>query len=376
MSFYDDDYPRRRKGFSIILLSVVSAVIGGLLSLSLVPVVYGPGYLNEKSDNGNIVQTKPPIVSQGSNYFSPAVDIAKNVGPTVVGITNLALRRNFYGTELVEQGSGSGVIISSEGYVVTNFHVIDNAQKIVVNLADGRQVDAKINGVDPETDLAVLKIEADNLPVATLGESEGLRVGEMVVAIGNPLGQEFARSVTVGVISAKERNITIGERPFKLIQTDAAINPGNSGGALVNTAGEVIGINSAKLVIQGVEGMGFAIPISDARPIIEQLISKGYISRPSLGIWGVTVSEVDAKENNVPQGIYISKIIEGEPADKAGLKTNDIITGIDDKEIKSFEDLYDVLKAYKPGDAIKVHFYRRGETRVTSLTLGERTSKR
>ncbi len=373
MSYYDDEYPRRRRFLPTILLSIVSAVIGGLLSLSLAPMVYGPGMFQGPP--------KPPIVTEPNNQaplpggyldYSPVVAIAERVGPTVVGISNRAVTRDFFGRErVVERGSGSGVIISKEGHIVTNYHVIEKAQSIGVNLADGRQVDAQVVGSDPRTDLAVLKINASNLPVADLGDSNQIRVGELVVAIGNPLGYEFARSVTAGVVSAKERNITIEERKFKLIQTDAAINPGNSGGALVNSRGQVIGINSAKLVIPGVEGMGFAIPISDARPIINELIERGYISRPSLGIYGAVIDERTARLNDLPQGIYIDRVIPGGAAQKAGLKSEDIIVGINGQKVTNFDELSEVLKQFKPGDQITVNIYRGNKKLDVPLTLGE-----
>ena len=374
MSYYYDEYPRRRRIFPIILLSIVSALIGGLLALSLAPLVYGPGYFSDPDQVPAPFQEPAPR-SQGTLDYSPVVAIAERVGPTVVGISNQAAGRSFFGRETVERGSGSGVIISAEGFIVTNYHVIDGAQRLVVTLADGRQFDAEVRGSDPDTDLAVLKISAANLPTAVLGDSDNIRVGELVVAIGNPLGAEFARSVTLGVVSAKEREITIQERKFKLIQTDAAINPGNSGGALVNSVGQVIGINSAKLVIPGVEGMGFAIPVSDAKPIITELIEKGYISRPSLGIWGSAIDKTLAEQTRLPQGIYIDQLVRGGAAEKAGLAREDIIIAVNNKNISSFDELSAVLKEYKPGDNISVTVYRAGRTFNVSLTLGERRSR-
>lgn len=372
MGYYYEEYPRRRRIFSIILLSIISAIIGGIISLSLAPLVYGPEF--GKNLGLNYVDQEngeAPLPQTGVDY-SPVVAIAERVGPTVVGISNQGARRSFFNQDLVEQGSGSGVIISRDGYIVTNFHVIDQAERILVNLADGRQVQAEVRGSDPDTDLAVLKINATNLNVATLGDSEKVKVGELVVAIGNPLGYEFARSVTAGVVSAKDRNITIQEREFKLIQTDAAINPGNSGGALVNSRGEVIGINSAKLVIQGVEGMGFAIPISDAKPIINELIERGYISRPSIGIWGSDIDERLAKEYDLPQGIYIKDVIAGGPAQKAGIQAEDILLSINNSRVKTFEDLKELLKKFQPDDVVTVTIFRDGSQHDFILNLGER----
>jgi len=243
-----------------------------MLSLYLAPIILGTNPIQPNPPGLN--QPKLPDIPQGGLDVSPVVAIAEQVGPTVVGISNRGQVQDFFGrTTVEERGSGSGVIIDSRGYIVTNYHVIEGASEIVVSLADGRKVTGELVGSDPRTDLAVVKIKADNLPVAVLGDSSKLKTGELAVAIGNPLGIEFARSVTVGVVSATDRTLTIGDRQFRLIQTDAAINPGNSGGALVNSRGEIIGINSAKLVIKGVEGMGFAIPINKAPPLLPGLIA-------------------------------------------------------------------------------------------------------
>ena len=206
---------------------------------------------------------------------TPIVAAAKKVGPAVVGITNKAYVRDFFNrTQLMERGTGSGVIYDKAGYIATNNHVVEGASEIIVSLPDGRTVKGKVLGADAVTDLAVVKIDADNLTVATFGDSDTLQVGEPAIAIGNPLGLEFRGSVTAGVISALNRSIEVGERKFNLIQTDAAINPGNSGGALVNADGEVVGINSAKVAVSGVEGIGFAIPINTAKPILQELAER------------------------------------------------------------------------------------------------------
>ena len=199
---------------------------------------------------------------------TPIVAAAKKVGPAVVGITNKAYVRDIFNrVQLTERGTGSGVIYDKSGLIATNNHVVEGASEIIVSLTDGRSVKGKVLGADAATDLAVVKIDENNLPVADFGDSSTLQVGEPAIAIGNPLGLEFRGSVTAGVISALNRSIQLGERKFDLIQTDAAINPGNSGGALVNAEGEVVGINSAKIAVSGVEGIGFAIPINSAKPI-------------------------------------------------------------------------------------------------------------
>jgi serine protease Do len=349
---------------------LVSSVIGGLLALSLAPHIYGYGNLSTPAPLPGSDQKDP--LSPAYLDYSPVVKIAEQVGPAVIGISNQAVGRSLFNRELIEQGSGSGVIISQDGYIVTNYHVIQNAERLVVTLANDKQLEAEVRGSDPDTDLAVLRIKASNLPVAVLGDSSQLRVGELVVAIGNPLGAEFARSVTAGVVSAKERHINIQERKVTLIQTDAAINPGNSGGALVNSSGQVIGINSAKLVIPGVEGMGFAIPINDAKPIINELIERGYVSRPALGIWGVAIDELLARQNNLPPGIYIRELVRSGPAQQAGLKTGDIILSINGQRVTSFDEMSKALEKFKPGDKVTVDFYRGGKKYSAELVLGER----
>lgn len=376
MGYYYDDFPKRRRFFATLLLSLVSAVIGGLLALSLAPQIYGPEYLQRYAAPAQPQQVEPlPVPSTGQDYYSPVVAIAERVGPTVVGISNQGASRSLLKQDLVEMGSGSGVIISQDGYIVTNYHVISGAERLMVSLADGRQIEAEVRGSDPDTDLAVLKISASNLPTAILGDSTAIKTGELVVAIGNPLGYEFARSVTAGVVSAKERNITVQDQKFKLIQTDAAINPGNSGGPLVNARGEVIGINSVKLAVSGVEGMGFAIPISDAQPIINQLIKNGFVSRPSLGIWGIAVDEATARTNNIPQGIYISEIIRGGPAYKSGLTAGDVIVAVNGSKVVTFDDLSAALKPFKVGDQVTVGVWRHGRNLNVELVLSERSKQ-
>ena len=205
------------------------------------------------------------------------MDIAKKAGPAVVGVVSKITTTTYFGLSQEQEGGGSGIIINSDGYIITNQHVINGATTVKVVLNNGKEYDAKLIGQDRKTDLAVIKIEETNLPTAELGQSSALEVGELAVAIGNPMGLEFAGSVTAGVISALNRTMTVDGRQYTLIQTDAAINPGNSGGALVNKYGQVIGINTVKIGASGYEGMGFAIPIDIAMPIINELLESGYV---------------------------------------------------------------------------------------------------
>lgn len=229
------------------------------------------------------------------------------------------MRDFFNRTQLMERGTGSGVIYDKAGYIATNNHVVEGASEIIVSLPDGRTVKGKVLGADAVTDLAVVKIDADNLTVATFGDSDTLQVGEPAIAIGNPLGLEFRGSVTAGVISALNRSIEVGERKFNLIQTDAAINPGNSGGALVNADGEVVGINSAKVAVSGVEGIGFAIPINTAKPILQELAERGRIARPYLGasLMDQEIADRYGFEINLHGGIFLVKVVPGSPGSKS-----------------------------------------------------------
>ncbi|MBR1975831.1 MAG: trypsin-like peptidase domain-containing protein, partial [Phascolarctobacterium sp.] len=266
------------------------------------------------------VKDKPAAVEQqiSSARNTPIVAAAKKVGPAVVGITNKAYVRDFFNrVKFVERGTGSGVIYDAKnGLIATNHHVVEGATEIIVALTDGRTVKGKVLGEDAATDLAVVQVDEKNLPVATFGDSDTLQVGEPAIAIGNPLGLEFRGSVTAGVISALNRSIELGERKFNLLQTDAAINPGNSGGALVNADGEVIGINSAKIAVSGVEGIGFAIPINTAKPILDQLADKGRVARPYLGASLIDKEVADrfGFDLDLHGGVFIAKVVKDSPA--------------------------------------------------------------
>ena len=311
-------------------------------------------------------------------YTTP--EIVDLVGPAVVGVINKATYTNPYagmfGQQMpsgeVEQGSGSGVIISDDGYIVTNNHVIEGASEILVILNVGEQYTAKLVGSDSKTDLAVLKIEAEALTYAKLGTSSELRVGDTAIAIGNPLGQEFAGTTTQGIISGLNRSVTIDNKTMNLIQTDAAINPGNSGGALVNNHGEVIGINTAKISSSQYEGLGFAIPIDDAKPIIEDLISNGYVTgRPVIGIAGRVVTEQDAQAYNLKVGVYVSSMTADSPAYMAGVKIGDIIVECEGKKVTTVDEINDVKNKKKPGDQMKIKVYRQGTYKEITIVLGE-----
>ncbi|MCH3950179.1 MAG: trypsin-like peptidase domain-containing protein [Acidaminococcus sp.] len=303
------------------------------------------------------------------------VQAAKKVGPAVVGITNKALVRDYFNrTQMVEKGSGSGVIYSKDGLIATNNHVVEGAQEIVVSLSDGTTYNGKVLGRDSTTDLAVVKIDAkEPLTVAEFGDSDSLMVGEPAIAIGNPLGMEFRGTVTAGVISALNRSVDVGERRFKLIQTDAAINPGNSGGALVNADGQVIGINSAKIAASGVEGIGFAIPINEAKPILEELAKNGRVARPYLGV--SLIDEDTARRFGIGLdlrgGLFVAKLFQNGPAYKAGIRPNDIITKFNGKAVKSVADLREALNECKIGQQVSVTVLRGDTETDITVTLTE-----
>lgn len=311
-------------------------------------------------------------ISEARNSY--VVRAAQAIGPAVVGISSKAYARDFFNQKvLVEQGCGSGVIFDARGYIATNNHVVEGAQELAVSLADGRVLNAKVVGTDPATDLAVVKVEAANLPVAVFGNSDELLVGEPAIAIGNPLGMEFKGSVTVGVISALNRSLEIGERKFKLIQTDAAINPGNSGGALVNADGQLIGINSAKIAASGVEGIGFAIPVNLARPILQTLIEKGHIPRSYFGVSALD-KELAAAYGyylDIDKGVYVVRLQQDGPAYKAGIRQRDIILRIGSHDVNSVADLRSLVETYAIGATVNVTVQRGDRTLTLPVRLEE-----
>ncbi len=359
------------------IVAVFGALIGGSLVLGYgVPHFAKPGLPAPAPQNTLLPPVAHAQISEARN--TPVVRAAQTVGPAVVGITNKGYVRDFFNRQiLVEQGTGSGVIISADGYIVTNNHVVENAQELTVSLADGRTFTGRRVGADPVTDLAVVKIDATGLPAAVLGDSDTLLVGEPAIAIGNPLGLEFRGSVTAGVISALNRSIELGERRFKLIQTDAAINPGNSGGALVNADGLVIGINSAKLAAAGVEGIGFSIPVNTVRPIVKSLIEKGKVVRAYLGV-GILDKTTAARygyQLNVDKGVYVAGVQPGGPAAKAGIREGDIIVAIAGKETNTVADLRAVVDAQPVGSRSDVSVSRNGQLSARSVLFEEMPSQ-
>lgn len=355
---------KRGQGYQAVILLVIVVMITGIFvagcSKVATPTNVTPPVIQEA------------VVSNVRNTY--VVQAVKNVGPAVVGITNKAyVRDNFDRKILVDRGVGSGVIFDGNGYIVTNNHVVEGAQEIVVSLTDGRTFPGKVIGTDPTTDLAVVKVDVVGLPVAVLGDSDSLLVGEPAIAIGNPLGLEFSGSVTVGVISALNRTIELGERKFKLIQTDAAINPGNSGGALVNAEGQVIGINSAKISAAGVEGIGFAIPSNSARPILKSLMEKGKVIRAYLGV-GVLDSNSAARygyDLQLEHGVYVARVEKNGAAALVNIQAGDVILKINGTDINSVADLRGALDSLPVGTKVAVVIMRNGKTFTVNPVVTE-----
>jgi len=316
----------------------------------------------------------PKDLTPVSTADMPSVFVAARLGPAVVGIANKGTALDLFGRAVQRQVSGSGVIIATNGYIVTNNHVVDGATQLEVSLSDGRKFPATLVGTDAATDLAVIKVDADGLAAAELGTSNDLKVGEIAIAIGNPVGSEFQRSVTQGIISGLNRVLRVGDQTLQLIQTDAVINPGNSGGPLANVRGQVIGINALKLSTAAVEGMGFAIPIDVARPVINDLIAKGRVQRAYLGIWLIDKSVAPQYDIKLERGIYVADVAAGGPAGRAGIRKGDIILAIDSKEIDTADDFKLAIGQHRAGDRVEMTVLRGSQRVKLPVTLGEAPS--
>ncbi len=404
-SFYSESVkkPRKNKNPSIlqlIIVAVVSSMIGGTVvgayfqflapsiqpsSKSLLSNFIGSndnsGSSSGTNDNSGVVKKVEIVQTEESAVTA----IAEKVSPSIVGIRVTYRTRSFI-FDMSQEGKseGSGIIIKPDGYIMTNYHVVKAAAEsskgsgtklevILPNQKD-KPYEATIVGGDEKTDLAVIKINANNLPAVEYGNSDELKIGELAVAIGNPAGLEYMGSVTVGVISGVNRTIPIDDgKELKLIQTDAAINPGNSGGALLNSKGQVIGINTAKIGENGYEGLGFAIPINKAKEITDSLMEFSYVKgRPLLGIESDgRFNEELAKQYDVPMGVLVASVTPFSGAYKGGIKAGDIITKFDGKAVKSVDDINKLKEKHKPGDIVEVVVYRDGETLTLKIELSE-----
>ena len=316
----------------------------------------------------------PPSVESQAPTLPDIASVVALVKPSVVAINTEYVTYDIFNRPFEQQGAGSGWIIDEDGLIVTNNHVVEGAKSVTVTLADGRTFPAQTVRTDRLSDLAIVKVNAKNLPSAKVGDSAMLNVGDWVVAIGNSLG--LGISATKGIVSAKGVSLSVsaGQTLYDLLQTDAAINPGNSGGPLVNMSGEVIGINSVKIAQVGVEGMGYAISSNTARPIIQQLVQKGYVVRPWLGVVLYTVDQYAVLRYDlaVDKGAFITEVAAPSPADEAGIEPGDVITSFDDQEITSADDLIQAIHSSEIGQKVEITFWRGDARNTTYATLVER----
>ena len=315
----------------------------------------------------------PPTPESNTLVLPDLADVVAEVKPSVVAINTEVITYDIFNRPLKQEGAGSGWIIDKDGIIVTNNHVVEGAKSVTVTLVDGKTFPAQTLRTDPFTDLAVVKINAHNLPAVSIGDSSKLRVGDWLVAIGNPLG--LGISAKQGIVSRVEISLPVssGQTLYDLIETSAAINPGNSGGPLVNMAGEVIGITSAKIAQVGVEGMGYAISIKTAVPIIDELISTGYVVRPWLGVGLYTVDQYTVLRYDlaVSEGALITEVASGSPADKAGIEPGDVITKFAGEEITSAEDLIQAIHSSQIGQRAEITYWRSDARNTTSAVLNE-----
>ena len=378
---------KKNGGKKGVALALVCALLGGGMGV-------GGGFLGVSLARGDLPQTVVSgdgvsTVMQGvretsvlqiqqidsSKELTAAEVYAANVNSTV-GIVTSAVTTNFWGQQTQSAAAGSGFIFTDDGYIITNYHVIEGANTVTVSTYDGTQYDAKIIGYDESNDVAVLKVEAEGLTPVVIGSSSKLNVGDSVVAIGNPLG-ELTFSLTAGAVSALNRDVTMSSGSTQeLIQTDCAINSGNSGGALFNMYGEVVGITNAKYSGSSgsgasIDNIGFAIPMDDVYNIITSIIEKGYIEKPYIGVSVISVSD-ETQKYGLPQGAAVQSLTDDGPAKAAGLQVNDIITKVNDTEITSSNDLVKTIGACKPGDRITLSVYRQGQTMEISLEVAQK----
>ena len=369
-----EEKKKQKKTGAIITILFVILILGAfVIALNNVGLLKIDGLKRITKPKVELTYTQPTTPAKEGVYITDVSDVVEEVMPSIVAITSKTIVRSgmfgpFFNNESVATGAGSGIIVSKtddELLILTNNHVIEDAEELSVQFVNEKSVDAKVKGTSTKRDVAVIAVKLSDLDaetiesikIATLGESKDLKVGNGIIAIGNALG--YGQSVTTGVVSALDREVTIDGVTAKMIQIDAAINGGNSGGALLNNRGEVVGINSAKYSSNlvnsnsaSIEGMGFAIPISDVKELVTSLMNGEDTSDATIGIEGYMVTEEQSNSYHMPVGFYISKIVEGSGADKANLEIGNIITAIDGKEVKEFSDLSNVLYSKKKGDKI------------------------
>ena len=356
-----------KRGIALIAGAVIVAILGGAIGAGGVYCAFKNSIPVSTLENNSNTSVNPPAF-KGEDGALTVPQVVEKVTPAVVGVSTKSLVRDQFFNVKEQEGLGSGFIINEEGYVVTNYHVINGAQEVKVIFSDGKEVNAKVVNYDAERDIAVIKITDDvKMPgIAQLGDSSTVKAGEEVIAIGNPLGKEFSSTVTKGIVSSPNRKMkTENGNVLDYIQTDAAMNPGNSGGPLINSKGEVIGINTAKKVGEDIEGIGFAIPINEVKTRL------GSLSKPilKLGITARTVTPELAKENKLEEGVYVVGVQEFSPAEKAGLKIGDLIIEFGGKRVKTLEELNQAKSQYNDGDSVPVEIIRDGKKVNLNLTL-------
>ena len=346
-----------------IAIAIICSLCGGVVGSGVTYFIAGN---SNKNNSGSSIKLDPVSFASDNNAMS-AADIYKKVAPAVVMVSTKSIQSINGWFQQETEGMGSGFIINTDGYILTNYHVIEGAKEVTVTLSDGREVKASVVNYDENQDVAMIKINENiEVPgVVELGDSDALQPGEEVLAIGNPLSKELSSTLTKGIVSALNRSVeTETGVNTNLIQTDAAINSGNSGGPLINTKGQVVGINTLK-ASDGAEGIGFAIPINDVKDKIESL------SKPILNL-GVSIRVITsdmAKQLNLEEGLYIVEVNEFSPAEKAGLRPGDLIVKADGKRVKTFEELQEVKNSKNEGDTINIEFIRDGKTQNTTIML-------
>lgn len=361
----------KKKMTVFVAVGLVLALLMGLLGSAIGNSLFGKG--SSTVYEGQRESSVIDVAKVDTGKLMTAAEVyAANVNSTV-GITT-SVTTNYWGFQTTSAASGSGFILTADGYVLTNYHVIESSSSISVTLYDGKSYDAALIGYDESSDIAVLKIDADGLTPVVLGDSDNLNVGDSVVAIGNPLG-ELTFSLTSGAVSALNREITLSNSvTMNLIQTDCAINSGNSGGALFNLYGEVIGITNAKYSGSGsgasIDNIGFAIPINHVRGIVESIIENGYVAKPYIGVTVTDVSD-ETMGYGLSAGAAVKAVSEDSPAQKAGLQVNDIVTAVNGKEISGRTGLSEAVSAASVGDTLTLTVYRQGKTISVDVTVGE-----
>ncbi len=383
--------PRFAERPSYFLVALFGAVLGLMVALAAAPYIFADvaalpplsppeSEAEEANDEKQDLQSEPEIDADPEisvvELEESVKKVVREVGPSVVCVINKQEVSDMWGRGMDRDSQASGVVIDEQGHVVTNYHVIEGARDILVEDHEGREYEAEIVGEDPATDLAVLRIDSDGVSPAAFTDSDEVEIGQLAIAIGNPLGREFARSVTLGIVSGVRSTMygqAAHQRVFELIQTDASINPGNSGGALLDSSGRIVGINTLKFASPEVEGMGFAIPSNTVERIVNQIIDHGRVQRAWMGMTGLSVEDAVRQGVDVPagvdEGVYVDTVLEDSPAGEAGLRSGDIIIRADEEPIPDMLTFLVLLEETSPGHTMTIEVVRNGEQHSIDITL-------